>query len=68
MQLPDPTPLPEKSIFRRHGVRIGQVAEYVGLSYAYVSNTLNGHTKPSKHSLEKFRDLAEKLQKGEIHV
>ena len=55
---------PFKGIFKKLGVANGTIANYLGLSYTYVNNMLNGHYRMPAHIIARLQDLIDKLEAG----
>ena len=55
-------PHPYKSILKEHGVAVTTVANYLGITYQYVYNTLSGHVKMSQRMEEKLTPLIQQLE------
>jgi transcriptional regulator with XRE-family HTH domain len=54
-----------KKFFKQYECPLGLVAAYVGLSYSYMSNILNGRMTPTPEVEEKLNKLADELRKSE---
>jgi hypothetical protein len=56
------SPHPYKATLKKHGVAVTTVANYLGMTYQYVYNTLSGHIKMSKRMEEKLSPLIQQLE------
>lgn len=59
------TPHPIKEMLEEHGIAVGFVANYLGLSYPYVCNLLNGHMRVSSVNEKKLQELIKALEQQE---
>jgi len=57
-----PTPHWSKPIFKRHSIKIASVACVLDLSFAYVSNMLNGYTRVTPENEAKITELVRFLE------
>jgi len=60
-----PQPTRYKKIFKEHGISHGTVASYLGKSYSYVCNILNGTIQTPSKIKEKLQELVQQLESGE---
>lgn len=51
-----------KKILKKHGISVGTVANYLKLSYPYVSNILNGVHRMSPAVERKLQKLVDQLE------
>ena len=58
----EPRPTIYKSLFKSHGISIATIANYLGRSYPYVCNVLNGTYRMPSVVEEKLQKLADQLQ------
>jgi len=61
-----PKPTTFKAIFKRHGVSVGTVANYLGLSYPYACNILNGQMRMTVDIEQKLQTLSDQLEGGAV--
>ena len=59
-----PVPTLYKRLFKAHGIKIGTIANYLGMSYPYVCNMLNGSYRMTKETELKLQKLIDQL--GEV--
>jgi len=64
LEIYKPQPTRYKKIFKEHEVSHGTVASYLGKSYSYVCNILNGTIKTPSKIKEKLQELAHQLESG----
>lgn len=57
-----PTPSPYKKQLRRLGISAGAVAQFVGLTYPYILNQLNGAHPMTERTETKIRELIEQVR------
>lgn len=51
-----------KLILKKHGISIGTIANYLGLSYPYVCSMLNGSFRMTKKAERKLQKLIDQLE------
>ena len=51
-----------KKIFKRHGISVATIANYLGLSYPYACNVLNGIYRMTPAIEKKLHKLANQLE------
>ena len=56
-----PVPSPYKKKLRRLGISAGAVAQYVGLTYPYILNQLNGAHPMTERTEAKIKELIEQV-------
>ena len=57
-----PKPSPYKETLRRLNISAGAVAQYVGLTYPYILNQLNGAHPMTSRTEEKIKELIQQVQ------
>jgi hypothetical protein len=60
-----PKPVPFMDTLKKHGLTVPMVAKYLGVSYSYTFNSLNGIYKMSKPVEKKLKKLVDRLENGE---
>lgn len=57
-----PKPTPFKAIFQQHHVPINAVAPYLGFTYSYTLNLINGVERMTPRVAEKLQALVEEIE------
>ena len=58
----EPKPTHYKALFRAYGISVGTVANYLGRSYPYVCNVLNGLYRMPSTMEKKLQRLVNQLE------
>ena len=58
----EPKPTHYKALFKAHGISVGTVANYLGRSYPYVCNVLNGLYRTPLAIEKKLQKLVSQLE------
>jgi hypothetical protein len=58
----EPKPTIYKAFFRSHGISVGTIANYLGRSYPYVCNVLNGNYRMPSAMEKKLQRLVNQLE------
>jgi hypothetical protein len=61
-----PKPTPYKQQLRELGISIGAVANYIGLTYPYVMNQINGVYPMTERTEAKVKELIELVKTDQI--
>ena len=62
MNLERPRPHEIKDVLRRHNISVSSVAQFMDLSFNYVSNLVNGISRVTPENEKKFREIIEHLE------
>jgi hypothetical protein len=62
----EPKPPKFKRVFKKHGISLGTIANYLGLSYPYVCNMLNGIYRMTPKVEMKLQKLVGQLEDENI--
>ncbi len=60
-----PKPVHYKEIFKKHNIPTGTVANYLGLTYPYTCNMLNGIYSITPAVKKKLKALSDQLEAGD---
>ena len=63
MQLQRNEHLPHYAIFKKHGLKIGEIARAIGRSYGYTANTLVGNMPVGKETMKRLDELVKYLER-----
>ena len=61
MDLKKPSPHPAKAIIKANNISVASVAEFMGLSFTYVTNILNGVVRITPENENKLKEIIEHL-------
>ena len=64
MNLERPKPHEIKDVLKKYNISVSSVAQYMDLSFNYVSNLVNGISRVTQENEEKFQEIINHLEGG----
>jgi transcriptional regulator with XRE-family HTH domain len=61
MDLKKPSPHPAKAVIKANNISVASVARFMGLSFTYVTNILNGVMRITPENENKLKEIIEHL-------